>query len=880
MSSLSVARIVRLSLGSERIGLFLMAAMLVAMYFINSHATTAKGTPALSQADIETLWLNGAAKLSARRYHGEKPPYWSRNECVVSASLVVRRDNTASRNLCITEGELFSIGEAVDGEKERFISFRGDKKYYYLANLNYEAADLRLVGGTNRVFIARDNPGRKPLQILYMFDSFQRALIFDSVSKSYKMNETYPPTTLPGIGLDSVNGWGVSKNGRYLAYGTAEGMQEAAYTAVASEGVLLDIQKAVWRRFGYVNVPSPDRSQAFAVSNDGAVVAGASLWQIDIIPVNEACLVAHLYDEDVRHLYPGCKRRRERIGYPHDGNRSYGLSIGDDNMSIRFMYGWPETEPGNAYPYELRLPDPSGLSKKLKYLALGDSYSSGEGDVYAGDSRHYILDTGVRGGCHLSSRSYPFILQLYWNIENGLARSVACSGAEAMSDYAGNSARYLGQGGRLVRLSARQREKAAANALSTFIPGTVPQLEFVKKYRPAVLTLTGGGNDVGFAEVLRYCAAPAWEGLFVDDTCRYAKEKKAYAELVNSIRSQYGTVRRLVHKIQVTSPLTKIYIIGYPQFIAQPMITCSFNAAALNGSERQMIREMVTEMNNVLWRAAEDSGATFIDIENSLDGGQLCQGGKYITGLHDLGLEKIRKDDLQEVFHPNAKGHLLMAKAIYQQIPDVYADAKGHSRNALHGSEYEAAQVSRRINMTKDRATSGGALPVRIGSHTFQPGSKVTITAHSRPTELGSFAVNNDGGLSIDIMLPSSVRPGRHVLVVEGTSFSGEPITLYQFVTVESGRPNDKDGDGIPDSEDPCQFIDEWYNEETGVNICAARAVMSDAKIDNEEGVSDAVSLAPTGVSSRGVFVLGLSFVVGGSIMLYRRRVYERTEKS
>ena len=56
-------------------------------------------------------------------------------------------------------------------------------------------------------------------------------------------------------------------------------------------------------------------------------------------------------------------------------------------------------------------------------------------------------------------------------------------------------------------------------ALNEMIPGRVKQIEFVKKYQPKVITLTAGGNDVGFGKKLVSCVGP--ESTLGD--CMYAK---------------------------------------------------------------------------------------------------------------------------------------------------------------------------------------------------------------------------------------------------------------------------------------------------------------------------------------------------------------------
>ncbi len=75
----------------------------------------------------------------------------------------------------------------------------------------------------------------------------------------------------------------------------------------------------------------------------------------------------------------------------------------------------------------------------MNYLALGDSYSSGEGDIDQTGSSHYLSFTNVFGDyrngiprelCHVSDRSYPFLLAPDMGISQGdNMQSIACSGA-------------------------------------------------------------------------------------------------------------------------------------------------------------------------------------------------------------------------------------------------------------------------------------------------------------------------------------------------------------------------------------------------------------------------------------------------------------------
>ena len=104
--------------------------------------------------------------------------------------------------------------------------------------------------------------------------------------------------------------------------------------------------------------------------------------------------------------------------------------------------------------------------------------------------------------------------------------------------------------------------------------------------------------------------------------------------------------------------------------------------------------------------------------------------------------------------------------------------------------------------------------------------------------------VDASGAFQANITLPSSAGPGYHTVILNGLSYSGEPITLYQFVTVTSGIENDIDGDGIPDDQDRCLFITEWLDESSGVDVCKTP---EEATEDHEPTLSNIQSASNKG---------------------------------
>lgn len=61
--------------------------------------------------------------------------------------------------------------------------------------------------------------------------------------------------------------------------------------------------------------------------------------------------------------------------------------------------------------------------------------------------------------------------------------------------------------------------------------------------------------------------------------------------LRQSIDNQYRTMAQIISEIRAASPETKVYIVGYPQFVSN--LLCSLNIA-LDQQERQMVRQMTS----------------------------------------------------------------------------------------------------------------------------------------------------------------------------------------------------------------------------------------------------------------------------------------------
>lgn len=577
-------------------------------------------------------------------------------------------------------------------------------------------------------------------------------------------------------------------------------------------------------------------SMSLTISDDGKyIVIGGRETPFIIYQVSDSC-GDDVVTNEMTYLTPvsnSCAERQLDEHMRAELPRFYAadfLQLNDAATEIKFSamtYG--ENNSRHQTEYVLNVPGHKP-SISLDYLAMGDSYSSGEGDIQVNHGRkYYLFGTDVEGNsqtprekCHISSRSYPFLLRTFMNIPDERMKSVACSGAEIDADYMLNKVgdNYHGQSSRLAGF--RDSEDALKlEALTSFTPGRVKQLEFIEKYRPLTITLTGGGNDIGFEDIIKGCIMSNYYA------CKYNSTQQGRAMIGQGIANQYHSLTKLFAEIRTLSPTTKIYMVGYPQFVDSDSFFCAPNVP-ISQAERVMINEAVIYLNQVIKSAADNSGVKYIDIEDSLDGHKLCEKGtSYVTGLalaRDLffGNSLFGRSEKQESFHPNKSGHALIAKAIIESLGSEsllnYSDYPSNNNplaleNIAPPSYFSDAMSAatkfykKGVIISRDyvqKAPSTDMFNIHFGG--FEPFSQVVIENHSDPVVLGTYTTDEDGYLSADISVPSSIPAGFHTLHLIGKSYSGEEIDLWQGIEVR-GVEGDVDEDGVPDDADACMYV-------------------------------------------------------------------------
>jgi lysophospholipase L1-like esterase len=511
--------------------------------------------------------------------------------------------------------------------------------------------------GNNRKFIIHvGTPGYSSAMEVRIIDNFTDHISLNGSQTRYVFDTTTYDWLQGKIVGSYINGFGASHNGRWLV--------------VINAGRLLRINQ----ESGRVDVVAnknfneswmwPEPAHDLFISNDGTTLGyvsrndSSAIFQVDDSCINTA-MAPYSYTDLT--IYTNCKHR-VLTEYMNQFSEAMSENSGGIRWFLKPMVSGDNTvltysdSHGVVHSVsyiEFARPD------NIDYLALGDSFSSGEGDL-TGD---YLPHTNVYGDyansipremCHISRGSYPFLLAREMGLANGIGmQSVACSGA-TMPDmlstefsqqayinplYEGQQTqRIAGDSSRLGGLANMDELKQEAR--TSYIPGRVQQIEYVRATQPKVMTITMGGNDFGFGSIMASCAS-SMRFARADQTCSDLLPD-GRLENVQKIYSTYPRLREMYKAIknQYITPSPRIFVIGYPKFFDES-VYCADMLSLYTQTEQRAIGELIDYANATIRQAATDEGLTFIDVSNALKGSEMCGASNSLTTVDDLLIKGI-----------------------------------------------------------------------------------------------------------------------------------------------------------------------------------------------------------------------------------------------
>ncbi len=258
------------------------------------------------------------------------------------------------------------------------------------------------------------------------------------------------------------------------------------------------------------------------------------------------------------------------------------------------------------------------------YVAFGDSFSAGEGVVP-------FLQSGA--GCDRSSRAYstwvqpPGYAKPLYAIASGNRRAAA-GGANL---YGSNQS--VRSAGSVSWASWACSGATTANVLPRSLGG-VPQgaalrtqLDSADLAGANLVTLTIGGNDAGYVDVLIAC------GL---GNCNTRAFERSRAAIIDRAKPRLEKVYRA---IAARAPHARIVVLGYPQPFPAAKARQACSALGPFQGEQDMLRRLGVRLNGTIRAAVADvarSGARveFVPVDRRFEGHEVCGSkGQWINGI-------------------------------------------------------------------------------------------------------------------------------------------------------------------------------------------------------------------------------------------------------
>lgn len=253
------------------------------------------------------------------------------------------------------------------------------------------------------------------------------------------------------------------------------------------------------------------------------------------------------------------------------------------------------------------------------YVALGDSYTAAPG----------VPNTDLTTGCARSDGNYPHLLAAELGAD---LTDVSCSGASTLS--------LIG----------------AQQAFGAVLPA---QFEALTP-ETSLVTLGIGGNDESlFATLVGTCTQLAQQ----DPQGAPCQARFTRADGDDKLLADVATigdrVTAAVEGVLDRAPDAEVVLVGYPQPVPESG-TCP--ELPLAAGDYAYVREVTSALNDALEEAADEAGATYVDVEAASEGHDVCAGEEaWVNGT---------QTDLSQAiaFHPFAVEQEAVAQLVAEAL--------------------------------------------------------------------------------------------------------------------------------------------------------------------------------------------------------------------
>jgi hypothetical protein len=410
------------------------------------------------------------------------------------------------------------------------------------------------------------------------------------------------------------------------------------------------------------------------------------------------------------------------------------------------------------------LPSSVPIASTVNYFALGDSYSSGEGNP------PFTADTDVAPDfCHRSPQAYSQVLGTDLKLN---PKFHACSGATT-EDITNLKITYNGEQAQLLDLPTDTNNTAG------------------------LVTMTIGGNDAGFKPVLTSCIehqlrastynavlkhklgpVADWLGLTIDPSCSHSPKfvnsaNKHIADVSGPVKDTYQAIRNHVSKTD-----TSVIVADYPHLFPDSSNeqSCLQLAPFLTTDDQKYFNTAADQLDSVLAKAADQAGVNFVDVRPIFAGHGVCgNGGAWVNGVSIAsgnggsctwsvsGKCIIPGIPTVGSFHPNVSGH---ASGYAAAIENYIKSATNRTPEGYPANPTALADLPTATNLLSEA----------------QPSSKpvIPLLSSADPVKIASLnaSLHNDA-TATDVVQTLTVQPlAPGTTDCEGTYTAGQQVSV------------------------------------------------------------------------------------------------------
>ncbi|MFI6495538.1 SGNH/GDSL hydrolase family protein [Streptomyces sp. NPDC050564] len=259
--------------------------------------------------------------------------------------------------------------------------------------------------------------------------------------------------------------------------------------------------------------------------------------------------------------------------------------------------------------------DGGGFTRGLRYVSLGDSYTSGPG-----------IPQQVDANCARSDHNYPSLVAV--ERRTTAFTDVSCSGATTEDMW----------------------KPQGTN---------VPQLDSLGRDTNLV-TVQIGGNDIGFSSIIGTCAQ-----LFAKDPtgnpCQRHYNSSGVDQLTMNILETAPKVASVLRAVHSRAPHARVLVVGYPDLLPDDGSGCA-PEVPFAAQDFPYLRDLTKRLNLMLRVVAQLNRAEYVDTYGPTRGHDMCKAPA------DRWIEPLRPTSPAAPAHPNAKGEEAMARAVLERL--------------------------------------------------------------------------------------------------------------------------------------------------------------------------------------------------------------------